>query len=255
MLSLNLIQYHIFTWKLCGIWHWANEPKWYTVLSWLSLIFCAIIFPGTMLIQLFCIRQVYEIVEILTILPTALAGLKLCLMVRDREMIQALFDMLSKLDEQLQSTEHIRDGIFGHKLFPIKLRIFYLATATSYCIIPHLSRERILVWNSWWPFDYANSTMLYYALNLFQTVSTYYIATILSSTDIFAGCVYNILAGHLEILAARMSTIGWQKPGRTFMVKNVSHYETFSLWQRQCESELRDCIALHFDCIRYAYLK
>lgn len=251
MLSRKLIYYHTLSWKISGIWHWPDEPMWYTVYSYSLLILCTIIFPVTMVVQLFFTRQLNVILEIFTILPTAFAGLKLCLMIRDRQLIIALFDLLSKLDAQVHSSESLSPGTYGHEWFPVKLRLFYLITSASYVVLPFLSDERILVWNAWFPFDYCDysslsSTIAYYVIVLFQSVSTFYIAFTLSSTDIFAACVYNILASHLKLLCSRLSAIGWLDAPNDRRRQHLSKTQ-----QRQCELQFRDCIALHFDCIRY----
>lgn len=248
----TFIKYHMFTWKLCGIWHWPNEPLWYTVYSHLSMFVCHIIFPITLVIKVYNVESVFEKIEILMILPNCLAGLKGLMLCRDKKLIMETFATLRQLDDQIRPNEQKRMNIYGHRYFPLSIRFFYLLSCLIFSITPFLADERVLVWNSSWPFDYANSTPIYYSILVYQSISTYAMTTILSSTDIFGATIYDMISAHLNILANRLSAIGWDKKlmltsQRENQGPNTYNDVTIS-WQRQCEHELQECIELHLKC-------
>lgn len=263
MYSQTFINYHIFTWKLCGIWHWPLEPKWYTVYSYLNMFIFHTLFVITLIVKLFNIDNVLGIIEILQILPSALAGLKCAILCYDKKLLLDMFQALRELDDQRRSADHHRMGIYGHRYFPLTIRIAYLMSCAWRSSIPILTDECILVWNSSWPFDYANSAAVYYAILFYQMVATYFLTLVATSTDIFSGTIYGMVAGHLRIVAKRMAAIGWQGRTKKWTTNDkVTGRKCANnakiLWQRQCEAELQECLSYHLKCLKFVlfiYLK
>lgn len=253
--SQKLMNHHFISWKVVGLWPSTNErSQLYTAYSALITALFYIIFPLSMFLKLFFSNDIFEIVDIILFLPTAMAGLKAYLIVRKRSDILDLFEMMGKLDKQIDDGHNEFGRHTIHRRIRQSQRIIYTLACLYYTstLCDYLSAlmnsERILVWVSWYPFDPTARLEVYHGLLIYQFVATFYLATIIQSIDVFGGSIYCILGGHLEVLGARMEALGRRR--QDIVRKWPPQRQSVQDQLKECESMLSDCIDVHHLCVR-----
>lgn len=251
---MNLMNHHVTSWKLVGLWHWNGQPRfypYYTVV--VSLLFC-ILFPLAMAMELIFADDISEIINIIMFLPTALGGLKAFLIIRKRPVILEMFDLLQELDEQQLRTEPYRNlvrlGIEHSRRFIRVLIVVYFTSGISDYISPLLKTERVLMWTAWYPFDTTARLAVYHSVLLYQFVATLYTATIIQSTDVFGGSIYCVVGAHLDVLGERIKGLGTKRTDLfNFSTQRMKRAEPNQL-RLEAETELKDCVRTHKLCVR-----
>lgn len=238
---------HVFVWKICGLWSYSEQSRLYTVYK----MFCWIIFyfmpPFLMSAKVPLAENVFQIIDIIFFLPTALGGLKGYLIIKNRQRIFNLFKALDELDEANLLNEEYKQVIKKTTINIRRLawlpRMLYCSTATVMGFVPLFDSKPTLIWQIWFPFDYESNVYVYRTLHLFQWVATIYFATLNTSLDIFGGNCYSLIAGHLKILGLRLSRLGEtnelikKQPFRNAAMKSNALNEN--------EGELIKCIKSH----------
>lgn len=157
-------------------------------------------------------ESVFQIIDIIFFLPTALGGLKGYLVIKNRQRIFNLFKALDELDEANLLNDEYKQVILKTTVNIRRLawlpRMLYCSTATVMGFVPLFDSEPTLIWQIWFPFDYETNVYIYRTLHIFQWVATIYFATLNTSLDIFGGNCYSLIAGHLKILGLRLSRLG-----------------------------------------------
>lgn len=253
------MNYHVTTWKLVGLWHWKEQPRFFTIYTIIATVFIYILFPLSIFLKLFFSNSIIETVDIILFFPTAMCGSKAYLIVRKRTEILEVFEMMKKLDEQ------ITNEVFRHKIqmrarqsqrFIYLLASMYYMSSISNFLSAVMNSKRVLVWASWYPFDATSDVDVYHGVLIYQFVATLYMATIIQSIDVFGGSIYCVLGGHLELLGERMSALGKRLEaspiiGATDKKQPIRGKQTKIRSElNECESVLQDCINVHHLCIK-----
>lgn len=134
MLSTQAMGNHVFVWKICGLWSYAEQSRLYKVYK----MFCWIIFyfmpPFLMSAKIPNAENVFEIIDIIFFLPTALGGLKGYLIINSRKRVSKLFKALDELDESnLLNDEYkqvIKETTINIRRLAWLPRMLYCSTAT-----------------------------------------------------------------------------------------------------------------------------
>lgn len=254
------MNHHVITWKLVGLWYWKEQPRFYTIYTIFATIFFYILFPLLMFLKLFFSNNMFEIVDIILFLPTAMGGTKAFLIVRKRIEILEVLEMMKKLDEQI-TNEMFRRKIQlrirqSQRFIYVLCFVYYTSTVCDY-LSALMNSKRILVWVSWYPFDATASLEVYHGILIYQLVATLYMATIIQSIDVFGGSIYCILGGHLEVLSDRMLSLGKRKEALEFRLlgidgkhQNGDGRKRIRQNLKECESMLNDCINIHHLCVK-----
>lgn len=100
----------------------------------------------------------------------------------------------------------------GSALLVRILSCFYYSTVVASFAVAYLSDERRFMWHSYYPIDYQHSVAKYYALLLFQLISSFLVSFIYSSLDLYAAALYRVLGAHIDVLRMRLESLGETSP-------------------------------------------
>lgn len=236
MRSIRSMDNHLIIWRVSGAWPWHSD---YPIASGVySIIMCTlffVLFPLGMIIKLFLIDDVSEFVQTAVFLMTALCGIKMLLIQRQRAVVRRLFGMMDLLDEQIctEAFARIRDkGVREASFFNKLLGATYYTTCVFLYTAVLLNPEPVLIWSFWLPYDYRRSKLVYHATLLYQIMGTTFSGMVNSSLDAYGGSMYSVLGSHLEVLGLRMKELGMKNNNQ--QTKNTSSEET-----------LKSCVIMH----------
>lgn len=211
MNSLQSMKYHILLWQFCGLWPPKHNPNWYRIYGFIFYLIFFILFPLSLIIKLFFVDNFNELIE--TMLPcfsVALASVKGFNVFMKQIKFFELFDVMEKLDVAVQTTEQrlILKNVLNssQNLFNLSC-FFYVLSLTSAFIAVFRADERILIWPSWYPFDWKTNDYIYYTILMYQYISNFFVVLIDSSVDSYGAGLNNVLGGHIDILGVRLKNI------------------------------------------------
>lgn len=258
--STESMKYHLVIWKVCGQWNWPGRPAFYPVYGAAISIFCYILFPLGMFVQIFFALDYNEAIEIGCIFFTSLAGFKLWLVMRQRPLIVRIFQIMDQLDGQLVSGEYqaiVAAGVDRAKLVNVIGCFFnYTASVWLYAVkVWPTTNTHTLIWHFYVPFEYRQSAVVFHAVLFYQFVGTLFVAMVHSSVDALGGSMYAVLGAHLDVLERRMSRLGTDDDNNDGedILKMTQNYwkrrETLKLKKIENYVQLGKCVETHKLCV------
>lgn len=184
-----------------------------------------------------------EMIDVLLILPTACAGMKGCFVIAKRSELRNLFVLMDRMDEVVKDSEHkavietaLRESITLVKV----LSLFYYSTCVSSFMVPFLSEERRLMWQSYYWVDFKKNLGIYYFFLFFQFFASILVSFIYSSLDLYASALYKVLGAHIDILGMRLKMLGRHEDTKHGLVDR----------QTIINMDLKECVVYHTMCIQ-----
>lgn len=254
--SLDSIKYHKIIWNICGYCDWPSgaPPLWYTVYRNFVILFFLLCFPLGMIIKLTMTTDLFEAIDTMLFLLTALGGLKIWLVMHQKPLLHRIVQLLQTLDrqnydpgdvDQQQQHQIINAGIRrGQRVNLMLCLVYYSSTVLLYvtCLIDNNHGQ--LMWSFYFPYDYANNAYVYHGLLFYQFAGTLFSAIIHSSVDSLAGSFYCVIGSHLELLGKRLENLGVGVP------RIKSHKRPVMAELRQDgDRELAHCVQIHLMCV------
>ncbi|CAD7089114.1 unnamed protein product [Hermetia illucens] len=172
---------------------------------------------GTMLsflIQLFYIRDIKEFADNFPMnISVVTCLLKFLVILRMRvKLVGDINEYFAKLDGMRLSERQVvkLQGLilFCNRLTSV-VAVLYTLVSTSTAINAASSRERILMFNVWIPYDFRQSMWIYWTTLLFQYFCFIILALENLTNDLTAPLYFIMLRAHLEIVMERIKNIGW----------------------------------------------
>lgn len=250
------LHYHIYAWKICGIWQWPDQPHWYTKYSFCYCMVIYVIFPFFMSMNLFHAVDIYAIIETLCFLPTGLVGIKLFLLISNKSHIVRILALVKRMERNIKNVQEmqtIRQCEQESRSCIRSLMILYVsASITSYFDV-QIAGNKKLMWAMWLPYNFENSKVLYQVALAVQLMISMLECVIHSSLDSFGATVYKLLGAHIDILSQRLEDLA--KPRTQIIGEKQTMMEMRKerdTWLRQNELELRDCILVHQQCLAFS---
>lgn len=244
MNSFKAMDFHLWVWKVCGVWHEPGQPRWYFAYSIFINVVFFYIFPFCIAMELFFTDTMKELIDIILFLPTSLVALKSALIVINRSKLRRLFGLLAEMDKMVQNEEQLE---LIRKAFKVSKRLvvffsseFYVSIAAHFAVAV-MTEGRVMMWASWYPVDYKNIKVLYVGLLGYQLICTLFCAYLTASMDVYGLALYRLLGAHLDILGIQLSQLGRSPDGKALLKKNR---------KIRCEEDLKKCIVYHNLCIR-----
>lgn len=215
-LSMNIMKYHTFMWKLGAIWPLSNTNKFF---NRIYFIIYHTIFTFTfnlfIIIKLFTANDLNDAVW--TLLPCStliMFAIKALFVVKNHRKILNLFATLDELESSIipsiKSRKKIQQTMWQSKRLIGLISFCYYFGTTSFFVLALWSNERVLVWNSWLPFgfDYKHcSTLQYYIILIYQYLCTLIPAAVATSIDTYGSILNNLLATYFDILSMQLRHI------------------------------------------------
>lgn len=243
MSSLSIMNYHILVWKITGTW-WYGSPEaaWFKFYRLLILLGIYVLYPFMVLMRLSESTDVSDIGAILYLMPTAMVGIKTWSLIRNKDEILELFDLMGKLDARIDREQHVdivRRSIKGMGRVYRFLSCQYYGAVMLALSAALTSDDRQLLMKAFWsPVDYHKHIGAYYCIVGYQTLSHIFDCMIDTSLDSFAGTLYSVLASHLDVLGIRLKSLGFDG------INGATQHKTATV------AKLHECIGTHHLCLR-----
>lgn len=254
--SMNVMKYHILVWKICGVWPPDHKPLWYKFYSIILFGIVFLIFPSLIVLNLFVVTNLNGVIE--TLLPCstcALASIKGYLIFQNRNKLEKLFDIIRQLDAAVKTDEQrnlIETALKESKKLVIFFSFLYYGGVNSAFLLAFLSKDTILMWPSWIPFNYEYSMILYNCIIFYQYISSLFVAIIDTSADLYGSCLNKVLRAHLDVLGMQLEHLGFglNDKERSENFEPVSNGLNGELLNPMHLNHLKDCAIYHNLCIR-----
>lgn len=250
MLSMEAMKFHIFVWKICGIWP-HNQSRWYPIYAFFLFGFLFVIFPSCMVLNLIWVDNLNQVIETLLICSTCvLASIKGFFVLLNQHKLRKLFEIIEKMDTHVHTDEHrnvIKITVKECRRLIFLASGLYYGGVNSSFIISFLGSERALMWPSWYPFiNYQNSIIIFFVLSIYQYVASLFVALMDSTVDIYGSALNKILGAHLDVLGIRLKSLGVEVQNEKGDAAHIHSDNNNRKW----EKELSECVDYHNLCIK-----
>lgn len=249
--SIDVMTYHTWVWRICGVWPPSHHPLWYTVYSTIIFGLAFVIFPLLIVLHLFVVTNINGVIETLLILSTcALATLKGFVVYVKRNKLHQLFGIIEQLDAAVETKEQrqiIDVALKKSRKLITMLSFLYYGGVNFAFLLAFLNKERILMWPSLLPFSYQDSLSRYNTIMFYQYISSIVVAILDTSVDTYGSSLNMLLEGHLYVLGMRLSDLGFDEP-----LSSTKGNGSLNRWSKNRfhEQNLKECAKYHSFCIR-----
>lgn len=257
--SFQSMKYHIIIWKICGWWDWPERPVWYRAYGLSISLFFFILFPLGMIIHLVTsTTDVFDAIHTMLFLFSALCGIKIWIVMRQKPLLRRIFDMMDTLDKEINTDEHrrtIATGVQRARTVNIVLCYTYYICVSLLYLDKLIENDGNLMWSFYVPFEYQHSKLVFHSVMFYQFVATMYSAIVHSSVDALGGSMYSVIGSHLDLLGKRLASLGVvasASDGQMVRKKNVfqnADRKAVEAARKQCERELSECVKTHLLCV------
>ncbi|XP_068141445.1 odorant receptor 19a-like [Drosophila tropicalis] len=213
--SMRAFNHHWNLWQLFGMHPPRSKTLWhryYKIYSVVIITYCFILTPMTLIGQVFVATSLASICEgICVAAPDAFEVLKLANVWRIRDQLQESHRIFRQLDRRLR-TQSERQAI--HATIRLAKRIFVsifivFITLLGTGIMNVLSsKDRILIFPSWIPWDYKKNEKVFLLTSIFNLLGLFMNALCALNNDSYPVTYLTMVAAHLEALSIRASRIG-----------------------------------------------
>ncbi|XP_037932318.1 odorant receptor 59a-like [Teleopsis dalmanni] len=199
-------------WKLCGIY---AEPRLnYKTLYWtyavLLNIIVTILYPLHLSVLIFRNDTLGDDIKNLSIFLTTVAGsIKFLSFAMNLKKMPEIQNLLNELDARVRSKD---ERHFYNTELKMKMKItgniylvLYIIVAITAELTTLMSKERVLLYPAWFPFDWRASTTMYLLAHLYQIIGISTILTQNYANETTPGLLLCLLAGHIKLLALRVA--------------------------------------------------
>lgn len=237
--SLQVLENHIFGFKLGGLWPGKDASVFYHIYSYLLFIVVDLGFPLSQIVCVFFVGSVEEVVDHLVLTSTVwMASFKALNVYFHQSSLQELFEVLKRLDKnvKLPSDQRRFEAIFSFSRHLVIVSFFfYLSAWVCIALQVIFSPPEKVVWTSTllYPYRWAQGATIYKVGLAFQAASNLYLCSFDALLDTYGVILLNILGGHIDALSSRMRAIGQAVTGK------------------KAYAELVDCIRSYELCLRF----
>lgn len=251
--SNEAFRYHWTIWRLTGVQTPASVPKFlYYCYAVLINFFITLLFPLTLMANLFHTRNLQELCENLTITITDInANLKFLNVFYVRSKLLKIKRILDQLDKSADNDGNAeeRNALkaavkIAHILFQVFGIIYIFGTCLSLCKVA-LAKKRLLLYPAWFPIDWKHSDFAYSMVLAYQLFGLIVQACQNCANDSYPPAYLCILCGHMRALELRVRKIGKKS------IKSMQQRRNGILEQNY--NELVACIKDHLKILEYVF--
>ncbi|KAM7343177.1 odorant receptor 59a-like [Cochliomyia hominivorax] len=210
---------HWICWKILGISLDIDKThrhrNIYLLYSFILNIMATICYPLHLAMQIFRSDSMADNIKNLAVCVTCIAcSSKFIIYSTKLSVIRKFEQTLQMLDERIKNEVEVN----YFKKLRNRLRnigLVFLSVYLPVGITAELSfifrSERSLLYPAWFPFNWMESTGLFYVANVYQIVGIFVLLLQNYVDDIFPPMALCMLSGHIKILSIRVSNIGYDK--------------------------------------------
>lgn len=247
MISMNVMNYHLKVWKVCGIWTHPDQPRWYPLYAFLLFGIVFGIFPMCIVLNLIWVTSLNQVIETLLICSTCvLAAFKgICVLAKKSDLLE-LFKIVHKMDDFLKTEEQrdiVRYAVKQSMSLVYLLSGCYYGGCNAALLLTLITPNWILLWPSWYPFlTYESGDRIFFVLLVYQYICSHFMAFMDTACDVYGSALNKVLGAHLDALGLRLKNLGVAG-------------DQFGVDRKQWELELNDCVEYYGMCIKYVYIR
>lgn len=217
--SCTFFKPHWLCWKILGITldidskhQYRNIYIFYSIILNIMVTIC---YPLHLALQLFRSDSMADNIKNFAVCVTCVAcSTKFLIYSTKLSTIRKFEQILQQLDERIQNEVETR---YFQRLRSrmINVGLVFLSVYLPVGITAELSfifrGERSLLYPAWFPFNWMDSTGLFYVANVYQIVGIFFLLLQNYVDDTFPPMALCMLSGHIKILSIRVANIGFDK--------------------------------------------
>lgn len=247
----SAVSYHWRVWELMGLMQPANISRLqFLTRSVFINVLVTLLFPLTLLVNLFFTNGLQELFENLSITITDIvANLKFINVFLVRQQLREIQDVLRELDKRAMTVCNQQELQVLHQSvrtarnsFRTFAGIFLFGTALS-CNRMAIARNRQLLYPAWFGVDWHRSDLAYWLISVYQMLGLAVQAMQNCANDSYPPAYLSILTGHMRALELRVRRIGYPSP-----MPHIHHNR--AKYQQCVYLELCDCIEDYIKILR-----
>lgn len=238
-------------WK---VWHWTGikapqgvNLKLYHIYAVVINVVVTLLFPLTLIIEVFFAQNLQQLCENLTItISDSQSNLKFVNVFFVRHELERIKCILSNLDARVRSQKEL--GILKSAIstaqtsFIVFFRLYTFGTTFSVLRIV-LAEERSLLYPAWFGVNWKNSATMYAWVISYQLFGLIVQAMQNVANDSYPPAYLVILTGHMRALEERVKAVGKLPDGRQKL--NLTPQE-----QQKCLHEFNECIKDYLNILK-----
>lgn len=232
---------HWILWKCCGLKPPKRDSKWfkpYIVYAVLLNVTTTVFFPVTLIVDLILSQNLSELCENLYVTITdVICNLKFINVFMVRHKLLEVRSILDRLDVRANSNEQKRElllGIKTAKKWFIAFSRFYACAVLTSQLVVYLSKERVLMYPSWFPWDWKASKRNFLFAHCYQVYAVSVQTVQNLGNDTYPQAYVVILIAHIRALGLRIKSLGVPLSARKLsedelfmeLIKCVKDHET-----------------------------
>lgn len=232
--SSSFFSIHWRVWKFLGLAY--SEVRWkklYIACNMLCHLFITVGYPLHLGISVFRNDNVTDDLRNLTFFATTFAcSLKFAVYAYNFDKVRQMEQLLGLLDARIKTPAELE--VYGQLRVQLKGIVYGIIGVCVFCIISAelsflIQTKRALLYPAYFPFDWRQSTLLYYIVNIYQNFGSIYLISENFVNDCFPVVMFCIISGHVKMLYMRLEQVGEDELAR----------------DEQAQLELEACITDH----------
>lgn len=253
--SLEILNAHRIIWRFCGMWSRQDDSLAYRVYCCGIFILTSVVFNASMVLNLVQHHSKNEVMAcLLPATTTILTSLKIAFFLANRCNYIRLFQAIERLEtfcdlDSMRAQSVLARAATNCRYLLIVFSITSLSAISFSASIAVFSKDRVLMWPSWYPVDWMGNAKWYYGVLGFQYASNMFLGVAYISLTILGPVLYMILTAHLEILGKRLESIGSTPEEMYANVQSIGK----PIDKQANEESLRVCVRWHNLCVRLVY--
>lgn len=211
--SSSFFRIHMRVWMFLGLAY--SEVRWkklYIACNIVCHLLITVGYPLHLGISVFRNGNITDDMRNLTFFATCFAcSLKFIVYAYNFDKVRQMKELLGLLDARIKTPAELE--VYRQLKVQIKGIVYGIIGICVFCIISAelsflVQTKRALLYPAYFPFDWRQSTLLYYIVNIYQSFGSSYLILENIGNDCFPVVMFCIISGHVKMLYLRLEHIG-----------------------------------------------
>lgn len=215
--SSSFFSIHWRVWKFLGLAY--SEVRWkklYIACNILCHLLITVGYPLHLSISVFRNDNVTDDMRNLTFFATCFAcSLKFAVYAYNFDKVRQMEQLLGLLDARIKTPVELE--VYGQLRVQLKGIVYGFIGICVICIISAelsflVQTKQALLYPAYFPFDWRQSKLLYYIVNIYQSLGSSYLILENFVNDCFPVVMFCIISAHIKLLYLRLEQVGDDEP-------------------------------------------